>query len=145
MMKLILSLAVAALLLAGPAQAGPDTPDTFVLKAKQGPALTLTEKPMLPWYPLSAREMGREGRVVVDFVIDTEGNVRAPQVVSSTGGDFSRAALAAIATWHFQPVMHNGMAEVTRVRLPIRYDLVAPGSLQRTPQVSAQRIVASNN
>ena len=55
-----------------------------------------------PVYPLAALEQGVEGKVVVEFGLDADGSVRAPQVVGAKPvGVFDNAAVQALLGWKF--------------------------------------------
>ncbi len=74
-----------------------------------------------PVYPEVARKKGREGVVVLRFVVTTDGRVSKIQVVS---GDepFVSAAIAVVQRWRYQPATVDGRAEPVyhRVRIPFR-------------------------
>ena len=59
-----------------------------------------------PAYPSKARELGLEGHVVVRYDVMETGAVRNAQVVSSKpAGIFDAAAVRAVTSWVFQPVL----------------------------------------
>ncbi|MFC1839352.1 energy transducer TonB [Thermodesulfobacteriota bacterium] len=79
---------------------------------------------MPPLYPFEAQQKGIEGRVVLRFVVDSNGKVHEPQVVEANPeGVFEKTALAAIAKYRFRPAMKGGEAVDCIVRLPIAFDL----------------------
>lgn len=61
-----------------------------------------------PQYPFELRSAGIEGEVLVEFIVDTNGQVRNPTVVRSTQREFEAAALQAIAKWTFRPGRKGG-------------------------------------
>lgn len=71
------------------------------------PAPGLTEpepiRMTVPDYPGPARDAGQEGRVVVCFIVDAEGRVRAPAVRESSAAVFEAPVLAAIRSSRFRP------------------------------------------
>lgn len=90
-----------------PGRAGPRTIgeiiDTVNLDRKPTPRAQIP-----PQYPFELRSAGVEGEVLVEFIVDTEGNVRNPTVVRSTQREFEPAALQAIAKWKFRPGRKGG-------------------------------------
>ncbi|MBT9557774.1 MAG: TonB family protein [Myxococcales bacterium] len=74
-----------------------------------------------PDYPQNALSDGREGEVVIELRIRTDGSVTVARVVSGEE-PFASAALDAVKTWRYQPARVSGMPiEVARrVRLPFK-------------------------
>ena len=70
-----------------------------------------------PIYPDIAKEQGLEGFVVVAYDISQEGYVTNLVVVDSEpSGVFDAAALAAVASWRFNPRVENGQAVAAKGR-----------------------------
>ena len=60
-------------------------------------------------YPPTARADGIEGRVVVRYDVTVEGTVANASVVESEpSGIFDEAALAAVQSWRFRPMLERG-------------------------------------
>ena len=80
----------------------------------------------LPEYPDSARRMGLEGRVIVSFVIDTNGQV-LPESFEIIGaqpeGIFEEAAKKAVYDWKFSPGQSGDRKVRVRWTQPISFDL----------------------
>ncbi len=74
-------------------------------------------------YPEIARRAGIEGRVIVQFVIDREGNVIDPVVVRGIGGGCDEAALEAVTHLKFSPGRQRGRPVKVRYSLPIIFRL----------------------
>lgn len=74
-------------------------------------------------YPEIARKAGIEGRVVVQFIIDEEGNVVDPVVVRGIGGGCDEAAIEAVKNVRFTPGRQRGRAVRVRYSLPITFRL----------------------
>ena len=74
-----------------------------------------------PLYPEQARKSGREGVVVLRFIVTRQGEVAGVEVVS---GDepFVAAAIAVVKGWRYQPAEVDGRAEAAyhRIRIPFR-------------------------
>ncbi len=70
-----------------------------------------------PEYPSLALARRMEGRVVVEMLIDADGNVeRAKVVQAGPTHAFDQSALAAISKWKFRPATSQGQAIETRVQ-----------------------------
>lgn len=82
------------------------------------PAQWLVEAP--PFYPLSLRMQGIEGRVEIRVTINTEGLPENPEVVASTEPRFNEYALAAVRASRFIPQRENGkpVASVAQLSVP---------------------------
>ena len=96
-----------------PGGAGTSATDTFSPNKPAGAADT--ESPRLlarviPFYPLSMRMQGIEGRVDIRILINTEGRVERAEVISSTEPKFVDFALAAVRLFRFTPARENGKA-----------------------------------
>jgi len=74
-------------------------------------------------YPEIARRAGVEGRVIVQFIIDQEGNVVDPIVVRGIGGGCDEAALEAVTHLKFSPGRQRGRPVKVRYSLPIIFRL----------------------
>ncbi len=74
-------------------------------------------------YPEIARRAGIEGRVIVQFIIDQEGNVVDPVVVRGIGGGCDEAALEAAKHLKFTPGRQRGRPVKVRYSLPIIFRL----------------------
>jgi protein TonB len=77
-----------------------------------------------PDYPPRARRQCVCGRVVLRFLVQTDGRVsRASIVEASPAGYFEQSALEAVRHWHFKPGIYRGKAVATWVTLPIQFKL----------------------
>jgi periplasmic protein TonB len=77
-----------------------------------------------PRYPFEAKQKGITGKVILRFVVDTNGNVKEPQIVSAEPkGIFESAALEAVVNYKFRPAMKGGKAVDCICRLPISFGL----------------------
>ncbi len=74
-------------------------------------------------YPEIARQAGIEGRVIVQFIIDENGQVVDPQVVRGIGGGCDEAAIEAVKQVEFTPGRQRGRAVRVRYSLPITFRL----------------------
>ncbi|MGN8226523.1 energy transducer TonB [Gracilimonas sp. BCB1] len=74
-------------------------------------------------YPEMALKAGIEGRVVVQFLIDKEGNVVDPVVVRGIGGGCDEEALKAVKQVKFKPGKQRGQPVIVRYSLPVAFRL----------------------
>lgn len=76
-----------------------------------------------PAYPPAARRRSREGHVIVELRILTDGRAAAPMVVECDGSPlFAEAALKAVENWRYQPATLGGIPveRVHRVRFTFK-------------------------
>jgi RNA polymerase sigma factor (sigma-70 family) len=81
-----------------------------------------------PAYPLEMRDAGISGRVVVDFVIGTDGQVLNAFALSSSEKAFEEPAVAAVSQWVFSPGQKDGRNVYTHMQVPIVFTLSGPTS-----------------
>lgn len=77
----------------------------------------------MPEYPRRAELFGLEGYALVEFSVMPDGSVAEPSVARSSSRLFSRAALDAIETWKFEPVIAEGKG--LPVRSAMKFNFVA--------------------
>ena len=79
-----------------------------------------------PRYPAALREAGIEGRVVVQFVVDTLGRAELDelQVVQGSHPQFVESVRAALARYRFTVGEAGGRKVRTRVQIPFDFTLV---------------------
>ena len=75
------------------------------------------------FYPEEARAQGRQGTVVLDLHIDTEGRVQAVDVVRSAGADFDAAAIRAVKLLRFTPAFLGSQRVGVKMRQAIQFKL----------------------
>lgn len=107
------------------------------MQAMAEPAATIAEpEPILdlrvaylenpqPAYPAVARRRGWEGTVVIQLMLDEDGQPHELQVYRSSGfAELDRSALESVRRWRFQPATRNGIAvAMPDVRVPIQFRL----------------------
>ena len=76
-----------------------------------------------PNYPYQAKIDGLSGEVVVEFIVDYNGRVMNPHVVSSTNPAFEEPTLRAIGQWRFEPGRRQGTTVRFRMRMPVEFHL----------------------
>lgn len=72
-------------------------------------------------YPPLALQAGIEGRVIVQFVIDKNGQVLHPTVIRGIGGGCDEEAVRAVLKAKFQPGLQRGRPVAVRYTLPITF------------------------
>lgn len=82
-----------------------------------------------PIYPAAMKLTKTDGKVVVEFIVDTTGRVRDARVVSSTHQAFADLAVASVAAWRFLPGNKNGKPVNTRMQLPVIFQMTGAGGL----------------
>jgi TonB family protein len=78
-----------------------------------------------PIYPYEMRRAGVSGEVLVDFIIDTDGNVKGAFAAQSSQREFEAAAIEAVNKWKFHPAIKNGHPVFTHMQTPITFSLSA--------------------
>jgi len=76
-----------------------------------------------PQYPFEMRRAGISGEVLVDFIVDTNGEVRNPFAAHSSQREFEAAAVQAVGKWKFRPGRKNGHSVNTHMQVPIVFTL----------------------
>ena len=74
-------------------------------------------------YPEEARRAEAGGRVVIDFIVDLEGNARDLIVAQSAGYGMGEEAIRLVKSGTYIPAKRNGEAVVARQTLPVTFGL----------------------
>ncbi len=74
-------------------------------------------------YPEIARQARVSGRVIVQFIVDQEGNVVDPVVLRGIGGGCNEEALRVVKLAKFIPGKQRGKPVRVRYTLPITFKL----------------------
>jgi protein TonB len=91
-----------------------------ISKLDQVPVARVQVKPQ---YPFEMRRSGVGGEVIVDFIVDTNGEVRNAYAARSTQHEFESAAVQAVSRWKFRPGKKGGRAVNTHMQVPIVFTL----------------------
>jgi TonB family protein len=87
------------------------------LDAKLAPIYRLA-----PFYPDALRTAGKPaGKAVIEFIVDQEGRVRLPRIVSATDKAFGWSAANAISQWVFEVPRRKGVPTDVRVLVPFQF------------------------
>jgi TonB family protein len=84
-----------------------------------GPPLRLAT--CAPVYPRKLLPQKTGGATEVEFIVDREGRVRLPRIVSATAPEFGYAAAQAVAQWRFEPPKSKGKKVHVRVVVPFEF------------------------
>jgi protein TonB len=77
----------------------------------------------MPVYPLMARRLGKEGRVLLRLTIDENGKLLNIEVVERAGFGFTETAVEAVKKSTFQPALQDGRPVMSKALLPIKFSL----------------------
>lgn len=80
----------------------------------------------VPNVPQGLRQGLDRAVVVVNFIVDAEGRVINPRIVSSTASEFDRAALDGVMRWKFHAGVKGGRKVATQMEVPLRFELTDP-------------------
>ncbi len=79
-----------------------------------------------PAYPYMARKRGQQGTVLLEVFLDKRGQIESVTLVDSSGFSLlDRAAEKAVRRWSFRPLVRDGVALSSRVRVPVVFRLDA--------------------
>lgn len=96
---------------------------TANLRPGRAQVLPMVREQPGPEYPPLLRAAGIEGKVLIQFVVDADGNVQQPEVLQSDHEGFNAAAQAAVAKWKFRPGTLDGRPVNTQLSVPIHFNL----------------------
>lgn len=74
-----------------------------------------------PNFPSDLHDKGISGVVMVNVLIDQQGNPQDLKVAKSSNSEFEEPALEALKKWKFKPAERDGSAVALRVVIPIRF------------------------
>lgn len=74
-------------------------------------------------YPEMAENAGIEGRVIVQFVVNEEGNVDDPRVIRGVHQLLDEAAIEAVRAQKFKPGKQRGRSVKVQMSLPVAFTL----------------------
>jgi TonB family protein len=75
-------------------------------------------------YPPDMRRSGKQGKVVVDVLIDATGAVKGVTLVEGSEPQFNELVLARLKISHFRPAYNgDGNAVSCKLRMPILFEL----------------------
>ncbi len=75
-------------------------------------------------YPKKARKLGISGYVLMNLLVNKNGDVEKVKVLESLPADvFDEVAIAGVKSWHFKPAQYKGQAVKVWAKQKIRFDL----------------------
>ncbi|MGQ9570619.1 MAG: energy transducer TonB [Thermodesulfovibrionales bacterium] len=80
-------------------------------------------KRQMPIYPVMARKLGKEGKVVLRLFINEKGRLLNVEVVEQAGYGFTESAVEAVKMSTFSPAHENGVNVASKALLTIRFVL----------------------
>lgn len=104
----------------GAAASGATGPIDTAFGANDGPGFM---HQVVPRYPRLARELGREGTVLLRLTLDASGRLNQVEVLRKAGYGLDEEAVRAVRASTFRPARKNGQAVACRADLPIRFVL----------------------
>ena len=102
--------------------AAPPPPKAGPVRAADLPVAPRKIVDARPVYPEIARQARREGTVVIEAVLDTNGNVTQPRVIQSVPL-LDQAAIDAVRQWRYTPTTIGGHPVSVLMTITIRFTL----------------------
>ena len=101
-------------------------PQPDITKAREldavPPKLITAVNPVYPHSLLAAvGPAAKGGEAVVECIIDRQGRVLLPRIISATTEDCGWAAATALLRWKFEPPTKGGKAVATRIQIPLEF------------------------
>jgi periplasmic protein TonB len=94
--------------------------DNLVFGSATGPRFL---QKAMPDYPMVAKRMGREGKVLLRLTIDETGKLLHVEVMEHSGYGFADAAVEAVKRSTFIPARKDGRTIMARALLPVKFML----------------------
>lgn len=86
------------------------------------------DKPLVPTrkdapvYPFALQSDGLSGKAEVEFIVDHDGHVCFPKILSSTQDDFGWAVATALTRWRYNPPTKGGQKVDARATIVMKFD-----------------------
>lgn len=77
----------------------------------------------MPVYPMMAKKLGKEGKVVLRLFIDEKGRLINVEIVEAAGYGFTESAVEAVKMSTFLPAREKGVSVASKALLTIRFVL----------------------
>lgn len=77
-----------------------------------------------PVYPELARRARLEGTVILQAIIDRQGNVKDAEVLRNLGLGLDEAAVEAVQQWKYSPTYYNGRPVEVILTVTVQFELV---------------------
>jgi len=92
----------------------------------------------LPNYPAQCVQSGVEGRVIVECLITSRGEVIGATAVKASDPALATAAVDAVNHWKFAPATKDGTPTDAVVRIPVQFKLEMNDSGAMVPSIVAR-------
>jgi TonB family protein len=102
------------------ATSGQGASQTVHFGSSTGPSFLRRE---IPEYPFIAKNMNKEGKVLLKLTIDEKGKLLNVEVVEAADFGFTEAALEAVRKSTYRPAVRAGRAIFSKALLPVRFRL----------------------
>jgi protein TonB len=76
-----------------------------------------------PVYPETARRARLQGVVILEIIVDKQGNVRSWKVLRPLSLGLTEAAIDAVRQWKYEPPMYNGRPVEVLITVTMRFSL----------------------
>ena len=76
-----------------------------------------------PIYPETARRARLQGVVILEIIVDRQGNVRSWKVLRPLSLGLTEAAIEAVKQWKYEPPMYNGRPVEVLITVTMRFSL----------------------
>jgi TonB family protein len=74
-----------------------------------------------PHFPAGLSAAITSGTAVIEFLVDDDGSVHLPRIVSASNSAFGYAGVQAVSEWQFMPPACKGKAVITRGRVSFQF------------------------
>ena len=96
--------------------------------ALDGPLKPLTRRPAV--FPVALAKNVVAGEARVEVLVDEEGFVRLPRIVSATDEAFGYAAAQAVSVWQFERPRKDGKPAVVRAQIPFSFTMTETAAVK---------------
>jgi len=76
-----------------------------------------------PTYPKEAFKAKIPGEVLLEFIVDSNGDPRKIRVIKATNKDFAEAAVRSVYRWKFKPGTKDGRPVNCVVTMPLTFNV----------------------
>lgn len=85
----------------------------------------IEESKVLPEYPVVDLKLNKPARVIVQVIIEADGRVTNPKVVSADPDEprFKDATVAAVSKWRYEPAMYHGEAVPVNFTILLNFNI----------------------
>jgi len=81
-----------------------------------------------PIFPTAWRGRASTGTATIEFLVNRDGHVCLPRIISASAPEFGYAAVQAVSVWLFDSPMIGGSSVFARMRIPFDFKFTKPTS-----------------